>query len=56
MSKINANVLLIKPTENYAKLSNDYGLSEVNVDLKVIKNKMNNFLINSSVHPPSRSK
>lgn len=29
MSKIEANVLLIKPTENYAKLKDDYGLSEV---------------------------
>jgi fatty acid synthase, animal type len=29
MGKINANVLLIKPTENYAKLEHDYGLTEV---------------------------
>lgn len=29
MGKINANVLLIKPTENYAKLQNDYGLGDV---------------------------
>jgi len=30
MGKINANTLLIKPTENYTKLQNDYGLNEVN--------------------------
>lgn len=29
-SKVKSNVTLIKPTENYAKLSTDYGLSEVN--------------------------
>ncbi|CAO1363317.1 unnamed protein product [Diamesa hyperborea] len=28
-SKINADVLLIKPTENYAKLQNDYGLKDL---------------------------
>lgn len=28
-SKVNADVLLIKPEENYAKLANDYGLSDV---------------------------
>jgi len=27
--KINANTLLIKPKENYAKLQDDYGLKEV---------------------------
>lgn len=31
VNKINAEVLLFKPTENYAKLSNDYGLSEVSL-------------------------
>lgn len=31
VTKINADVLLIKPTENYAKLTNDYGLNEVSV-------------------------
>lgn len=31
-SKVKSNVTLIKPTENYAKLSTDYGLSEVNFD------------------------
>jgi hypothetical protein len=35
--KIDANVLLIKPTENYAKLSNDYGLTEVKKHHKLIK-------------------
>lgn len=29
MGKINANTILIKPTENYTKLANDYGLNEV---------------------------
>jgi len=29
MGKINANTLLIKPTENYTKLQNDYGLNEL---------------------------
>ncbi|CAG9798221.1 unnamed protein product [Chironomus riparius] len=29
MSKINANTLLIKPTENYTKLAKDYGLNEL---------------------------
>jgi hypothetical protein len=28
-AKINAKTLLLKPTENYAKLKEDYGLSEV---------------------------
>lgn len=28
-SKINANIVLVKPTENYTKLGEDYGLSEV---------------------------
>lgn len=28
-TKVNSPVTLIKPTENYAKLSADYGLSEV---------------------------
>lgn len=34
IGKINANVLLIKPTENYAKLQNDYGLTEVRINLR----------------------
>lgn len=29
--KVTSNVTLIKPTENYVKLSTDYGLSEVNI-------------------------
>lgn len=31
--KVTSNVTLIKPTENYVKLSTDYGLSEVNIIL-----------------------
>lgn len=29
MNKVDAEILLIKPTENYAKLSEDYDLNEV---------------------------
>lgn len=29
VNKIDAQVILFKPTENYAKLKDDYGLSEV---------------------------
>jgi hypothetical protein len=29
VNKVNAETLLIKPTENYAKLADDYGLSDV---------------------------
>jgi fatty acid synthase, animal type len=39
--KINANTLLIKPTENYAKLQNDYGLSQVNTQIQVSKYSVN---------------
>jgi hypothetical protein len=28
-NKVDANILLIKPTENYAKLAADYNLSDV---------------------------
>lgn len=28
-NKVNADILLIKPTENYSKLPNDYGLKDV---------------------------
>lgn len=30
-TKINADVMLIKPTENYAKLQEDYGLTDVSL-------------------------
>lgn len=33
-NKVNADVLLFKPSENYAKLTEDYGLREVNINLK----------------------
>lgn len=29
VNKIDADILLIKPTENYAKLDEDYGLGDV---------------------------
>lgn len=31
--KVNCEVTLVKPTENYAKLEEDYGLHEVRINL-----------------------
>lgn len=39
-SKINAKTLLFKPTENYAKLEDDYGLSKV----RLLIQKLTSFL------------
>lgn len=33
-NKVKCNVTLIKPTENYAKLEEDYGLTEVRFNFK----------------------
>lgn len=44
--KINANVALIKPTENYAKLQGDYGLSEVSISLAILLRWYHYFLCN----------
>jgi len=55
--KINADILLIKPTENYAKLENDYGLSNVSLSdtTAMLYQRLTRFLF-SSATVPLRSK
>jgi len=51
-SKIVSNVTLIKPTENYAKLAADYGLSEVctsKIDIVTVKGDHRTILTGDSV-------
>ncbi|KAG5674367.1 hypothetical protein PVAND_004341 [Polypedilum vanderplanki] len=55
--KIDANVLLIKPTENYVKLSNDYGLTELctkPVKIEVIPGNHRTMLAGDSVEKISK--
>ena len=44
-NKINADILLFKPTENYAKLAKDYGLNDVKLISKAFQNFFYHFFI-----------
>ncbi|XP_058059390.1 fatty acid synthase [Anopheles bellator] len=51
-SKINANVKLVKPTENYAKLQGDYGLSDLcnqKVEILTVKGDHRSMLMGDSM-------
>lgn len=42
-NKINADILLVKPTENYVKLDHDYGLKDVSCFLLSISLQCSDF-------------